>query len=96
MLLYSTDSVSVDFYKAFYILSWMIYITCRCFILQILSPEFFLFEVYYGGRFSRQFECRYISGDVNVYYKPYDSDYLSFFNLEAIVKPFGYKADDLI
>ncbi|KAB1203820.1 hypothetical protein CJ030_MR8G005086 [Morella rubra] len=61
-----------------------------------MALKFFLFEVHYSGRFSRQFGCTYVGGDVDVYDEPYDLDCLSFFELEAIVKPFGYKAGDLV
>lgn len=44
--------------------------SCMCFISQIMPPDFFLFEVHYGGRFSRQFRCSYVSGNVDVYDEP--------------------------
>ncbi|KAB1228152.1 hypothetical protein CJ030_MR2G000728 [Morella rubra] len=61
-----------------------------------MPPEFLVFEVHYGGRFSRHFGCSYVNGDVSMYNEPYDSNCLSFFELEDIVKPFGYKLGDLI
>ncbi|KAB1205801.1 Ubiquitin-conjugating enzyme E2 variant 1A [Morella rubra] len=52
--------------------------------------------VHYGGRFSRNFGCSYVGGDVSVYDEAYDVDCLSFFELEDIVKAYGYKPGDLI
>lgn len=61
-----------------------------------MPSEFLVFEVHYGGRFSSHFGCSYVNGDVSMYNEPYDSNCLSFFEMEDIVKPFGYKLGDLI
>ncbi|KAB1216001.1 hypothetical protein CJ030_MR4G024554 [Morella rubra] len=61
-----------------------------------MALDFFLFGVHYSGWFSRQFGCTYVLGDVGMYDELYDLNCLSFFELEIVVKPFGYKAGDLI
>ncbi|KAB1209378.1 hypothetical protein CJ030_MR6G016519 [Morella rubra] len=61
-----------------------------------MSSEFLLFKVHYGGRFCRNFGCSYVGGDVSVYDEPYNPDCFSFFELEDIVKAYGYKPSDLI
>lgn len=40
--------------------------------------------------------CNYVGGDISVYDEPYDSDCLSFIEVETIVKPYGYNVGDLV
>ncbi|KAB1209264.1 hypothetical protein CJ030_MR6G007216 [Morella rubra] len=61
-----------------------------------MSSDPFLFEVHFGGKFNQQLGCNYVGGDVAVYDEPYDRDYFSFFEMEAIVRPYGYNTGDLL
>jgi hypothetical protein len=54
------------------------------------------FEVHYGGRINRGLTCTYVGGDVDVHAETYDEDMLSFFEIEGIVKKYGYKSGDLV
>ena len=54
------------------------------------------FEVHYGGRINRGLTCIYVGGDVDVHAETYDKDKLSFFEIEGIVKKYGYKSGDLV
>jgi hypothetical protein len=54
------------------------------------------FEVHYGGRINRGLTCTYVGGDVDVHAETYDDDKLSFFEIEGIVKNYGYKSEDLV
>ena len=55
-----------------------------------------VFEVHYGGRFNRTVGCQYMGGDVAVHTESVDPDELSYFELEAICRPYGYKLGNLI
>ena len=52
--------------------------------------------MHYGGRINRGFTCTYVGGDVDVHAEMYDEDKLSFFEIEGIVKKYGYKSRDLV
>jgi hypothetical protein len=54
------------------------------------------FEVHYGGRINWGLMCTYVGGDVDVHAETYDEDKLSFFEIEGIVKKYGYKSGDLV
>jgi hypothetical protein len=54
------------------------------------------FEVHYGGRINRGLTCTYVGGDVDVHVETYDEDKLLFFEIEGIVKKYGYKSGDLV
>jgi hypothetical protein len=56
----------------------------------------YVFEVHYGGQINRRFMCTYVGGEVDVYKEKYDADNLSFFEIERIVKTYGYKPGDLV
>lgn len=55
-----------------------------------------VFEVRYGGRFDRNSGCEYVGGDVVVHHESYDPDKLSYIDLEAMLKEYGYKSGDLM
>ncbi|GLT67649.1 hypothetical protein SLA2020_399410 [Shorea laevis] len=55
-----------------------------------------VFEVRYGGRFDRHSGCEYVGGDVVVHHESYDPDKLSYFDLEAMLKEYGYNSGDLM
>jgi len=59
------------------------------------SPEL-VFEVHYGDWFDRHFECEYVSGSAIVHHETFDHDKLSFFEIEGILKEYGYKSGDLM
>ncbi len=59
------------------------------------SPEL-VFEVHYGDWFDRHFECEYVSGSAIVHHETFDHDKLSFFEIEGILKEYGYKSWDLM
>lgn len=40
--------------------------------------------------------CNYVGGDVSVYDEPYDSNCLSFIEVETIVKLYGYNVGDMV
>lgn len=65
-------------------------------ITEVMVSEFFVFEVHLGSRFDKHLGCNYIGEDISVYEEPYDPDYLSFFEVEAIVKPYDYNMGDFI
>jgi hypothetical protein len=48
------------------------------------------------GKINRRFMCTYVKGEVDVYKEKYDVDKLSFFEVERIVKTYGYKPGDLV
>jgi hypothetical protein len=58
------------------------------------SPEL-VFEVHYGGRFDGYFGCKYVGGEVAIHHETYDREMLSFFEIEGILKPYGYNFGDL-
>ncbi|XP_059450972.1 uncharacterized protein LOC132181751 [Corylus avellana] len=55
-----------------------------------------VFEVRYGGRFDRQFGWVYVGGEVVVHHESYDPDKLSYFELEDMLKEYGYGSGDLM
>ncbi|XP_059440262.1 uncharacterized protein LOC132172719 [Corylus avellana] len=55
-----------------------------------------VFEVHYGGKINRGFTNTYVGGDVDLHDETYDEDKLSFFEIEGIVKKYGYKSRDLL
>jgi hypothetical protein len=55
-----------------------------------------VFEVHYRGRFNSHFDCEYVGGEVAVHHKTYDPEKLSFFEIDGILKPYGYKYGDLM
>jgi len=58
--------------------------------------ECLMFEVHHGGRFNRENGVAYVGGDVTNYPDLYDKDELSFFEVETVVKCYGYSPGDLI
>jgi hypothetical protein len=48
------------------------------------------------GRFDRRYKCTYVGGDIRLYEKTYDLDCLSFFEIETVVRKFGYQPSDLV
>lgn len=54
------------------------------------------FKVYHGGKFNRQSGCVYVGGDMHVYHEAYEFDCLSYFEIEGVVKKYGYKYGDHI
>jgi hypothetical protein len=61
-----------------------------------MSNSRLVFEIRYGDRFNRTLGCEYVRGDVAVHTKSVDPDELSYFELEAICRPYGYNSGDLI
>jgi len=57
-----------------------------------MYPEMLMFEVHHGGRFNREHR----RWDVSYYPDPYDSDELSFIDIERVVKTYGYGPGNLI
>jgi hypothetical protein len=55
-----------------------------------------VFEVHYGGRFDKTVGCQYMGSDMAVHTESVDPYELSYFELEAISRPYGYKSGDLI
>jgi hypothetical protein len=55
-----------------------------------------IFRVHYGGRFDRRHRCTYVGGNIGLYEEPYDLDRLSFFEIETVIKKFGYHPGDLV
>ncbi|XP_059461824.1 uncharacterized protein LOC132190802 [Corylus avellana] len=55
-----------------------------------------MFEVHYSGKINRGFTYTNVGGDINVNDETYDEDKLSFFEIEGIVKKYGYKSGDLV
>ena len=60
------------------------------------DDEFFIFEIHFGGRFKNLNGLVYVNGDVTVHNEPFDSDYLSIFQLESILGKYEYQRGDLI
>ena len=52
--------------------------------------------MHYSGRINRGLTCAYVRGDVNVHAETYNEDKLSFFEIEGIIKKYGYKLGDLV
>ncbi|XP_062164888.1 uncharacterized protein LOC133871456 [Alnus glutinosa] len=63
---------------------------------HIMFNECLMFEVHHGGRFNRENGVAYVGGDVTNYPDLYDKDELSFFDVETVVKCYGYSPGDLI
>jgi hypothetical protein len=61
-----------------------------------MATREFGFEVHYGGKINRGFTCTYVGGEVDIYAEKFDEDKLSFFEIEGIVKKYGYKSGDLV
>jgi hypothetical protein len=61
-----------------------------------MYPELIMFEVHYGGRFSKEHRVNYVGGDVAHYPDPYDRDEVSFIEVERVAKTYGYISGDLI
>jgi hypothetical protein len=61
-----------------------------------MSNSRLLFEIHYGGRFNRTTGCEYVGGELAVHKESVDPDELSFFELEAMCRPYGYNSGDLI
>ena len=61
-----------------------------------MSNSRLVFEIHYGGRFNRTIGCEYVGGEVAVYTESVDLDELSYFELEAIYRPYWYNSGDLI
>jgi hypothetical protein len=55
-----------------------------------------VFEVNYGGKFDRKHGCIYVGGQLDVYDQTVDPEQLTFFQLENIMKNYGYKHGDLL
>jgi hypothetical protein len=51
-----------------------------------------VFEVHHKGRFDRHFGCEYVSGSVTVHHETFYHDKLLFFEIEGILKEYGYKS----
>jgi thiamine monophosphate kinase len=63
---------------------------------QIMANNDVIFRVHFGSRFDRRYKYTYVGGDIGLYDDAYDLDMLSFFEVERIVKKFGYQPGDLI
>jgi hypothetical protein len=61
-----------------------------------MSNSRLVFEIRYCGRFNRTLGCEYVGGDVVVHIESIDPDELSYFELEAICRPYGYNSGNLI
>jgi hypothetical protein len=61
-----------------------------------MSNSRLVFEIHYGGRFNKTIGCEYVGGEVAVHTESVDPDELSYFELEAIYRPYGYNLEDLI
>ncbi|KAB1203081.1 hypothetical protein CJ030_MR8G005531 [Morella rubra] len=62
-----------------------------------MASDSFVFKVHYGGRFDRSNGgCVYVDGKMAMHPDPYDCDCLSYIEVEAIVKEYGYKHGDLL
>jgi hypothetical protein len=59
------------------------------------SPDL-VFEVHYRGRFNMHFGCEYVGGEVAVHHETYDPEKLSFFDIEGILKQYGYRSRHLM
>lgn len=55
-----------------------------------------VFEVHYQGRFDRRFGCEYVGGEVAIHHETYDLEKFSYFDIEGISKPYGYKSRDIM
>jgi hypothetical protein len=55
-----------------------------------------IFRVHYRSRFDRGHRCTYVGGNIGLYEEPYDLDRLSFFEIERVVKKFGFYPGDLL
>jgi hypothetical protein len=51
-----------------------------------------VFEVHYDGRLDRTIGCQYMRSDVAVHTESVDPNELSYFELEVICQPYGYKS----
>ena len=58
--------------------------------------DIFIFEIYFEGRFKNLNGLVYVNGDVTAHDEPFDSDYLSIFELESILGKYRYQHGDLI
>lgn len=61
-----------------------------------MSTNAFLFGVHFGGKFNQQLGCNFGGGGIAIYDEPYDPDSLYLFQMEIIIKPYGYNSGDLI
>ena len=68
-----------------------------CALFQIMdNDDIFIFEIHFGGRFKNLNGLIYVNSDITVHDEPFDSDCLSFFELESILGKYGYQRGDLI
>ena len=58
--------------------------------------DIFIFEIYFEGRFKNLNGLVYVNGDITMHDEHFDSDYLSIFELEPIVRKYGYQHGDFI
>jgi hypothetical protein len=61
-----------------------------------MSNSRLVFEIHYGGRFNRTIGFKYVGGEVAIHIESVDPDELSYFELEAICRPYEYNSGDLI
>jgi hypothetical protein len=55
-----------------------------------------VFEINFRGRFDKKFGCIYVGGQMDVHPDEVDPDNMTFFQIESIVKQYGYSLGDLI
>ncbi len=68
-----------------------------CVLFQTINDDdIFIFEIHFGGRFKNLNGLVYVNGDITVHDEPFDSDCLSIFELESILRKYGYQCEDLI
>jgi hypothetical protein len=61
-----------------------------------MDDDIFIFEIHFGGRFKNINGLVYVDVDISVHDELFDSDCLSIFELESILKIYEYQREDLI
>ena len=61
-----------------------------------MDDDILIIEIHFRGRFKNINGLIYVDGDIIVHDEPFDSDCLSIFELESILKKYGYQCGDLI
>ena len=61
-----------------------------------MDDDIFIFEIHFGGRFKNINGLVYVEVDISVHDELFDSDCLSIFELESILKIYEYQRKDLI
>lgn len=62
----------------------------------IMSNEVFLLEKNHRGRFQKLPRTKYVRGQKDLHNELWDMDYLSFFELKAICRDYGYTTGDFL